>query len=91
MKRVYTGLLLTGLAALSACGGGGSTANKASNVVANDIYVVPDDLGNDVLLNDSALNSRRPDQRGRARQSCDHQHDRQQPLAFPDHAPLRSP
>lgn len=60
MKRVYTGLLLTGLAALSACGGGASTANKASNVVANDIYVVPDDLGNDVLLNDSALNSLPP-------------------------------
>ena len=60
MKRVHTGLLLTGLAALSACGGGASTANKASNVVANDVYVVPDDLGNDVLLNDSGLNAAEP-------------------------------
>jgi hypothetical protein len=60
MKRVSTGLLLTGLAALSACGGGASTANKASNVVANDVYVVPDDLGNDVLLNDSGLNALGP-------------------------------
>ena len=60
MKRGHTGILLAGLVALSACGGGGSTANKASNVVANDVYVVPDDLGNDVLLNDSALNSLPP-------------------------------
>ncbi len=60
MKRLHLGLLLTGLVALSACGGGASTANKATNVVANDTYVLPDDLGNDVLLNDSGLNALGP-------------------------------
>jgi len=58
MKISATTLLLTGLAALAACGGG-TQANKAANVTANDVYVVPDDvggddlLGNEVLLNDS--------------------------------------
>ena len=42
------------LASLAACGGGTKAGNKV--VVSNDIYV-PDDLGNEVLLNDNALNA----------------------------------
>jgi len=52
-----TGTILVGAAllALAACGGGTTTATN--NAVANDVYVVPDDLGaNDLLLNESDLN-----------------------------------
>jgi hypothetical protein len=42
------------LATLAACGGGTKAGNNV--VVTNDIYV-PDDLGNDILLNDQALNA----------------------------------
>ena len=52
------GTILAG-AAMAALAGCGSTATTATNnAVANDVYVVPDDLGaNDLLLNESDLNA----------------------------------
>ena len=54
------GTILAG-AAMAALVGCGSNVTAANNAVANDVYVVPDDLGaNDLLLNESDLNSLPP-------------------------------
>ena len=53
MKRLSMALLAAGSLALSACGGGDEPA--VNNVAADNYSVVPEDLGNDVLLGNEAL------------------------------------
>ena len=57
MRAIGTILAGTALLALAACGG---TPTAVNNTVSNDVYVVPDDLGNDLLLNESDLNALGP-------------------------------
>ena len=52
------GTILAGAAMLALAGCGG-TPRAVNNTVGNDIYV-PDDLGNDLLLNESDLNALGP-------------------------------
>lgn len=54
MRKIALVAVGAALATLAACGGGTKAGNNV--VVSNDIYV-PDDLGNEVLLNDTALNA----------------------------------
>ena len=54
MKILSISLVAAGLVALGACGGGGNDA--ANNVAADTYNVAPDDLGNDLGLdNDVTL------------------------------------
>ena len=50
MKILSSALVAAGLVALAACGGGEDEA--ANNVGAETLNVAPDDLGNDLIIDD---------------------------------------
>ena len=54
------GTILAGAAIVALAGCGGTTTMAVNNTVSNEVYVVPDDIGNDLLLNESDLNALGP-------------------------------
>jgi hypothetical protein len=54
MKLLTTALLAAGLVALGACSG--SDDDAANNVGAETLNVAPDDLGNDLLVDETLAN-----------------------------------